>query len=189
MNDALNDPAKTFEEAHERHQAGGEHGPRWVPLVAAILAVLAAITTFVSNLRSTGALIAKNDAIVATARAADTYNEFEAGRIKYYIYQAAIDTNRGGDVAKLRATADRETKKGPPLLAKARAFDEQAAHDNERSERLLLSHEIIEVATTLFEVSIVLISITALVGSRLLPTIAGIASLAGVIIFLVWLFH
>jgi Domain of unknown function (DUF4337) len=185
----MNDPAKVVEEAQERHHAAGEHGPRWVPLAAAILGVLAAITTFVSNLRSTNALIAKNDSIVATTHASDTYNEFQAGRIKYYIYQAAIDTDHSGNVAKLRATADRETKKGPPLLAKARRFDEQAARDNERSERLLFSHDVIEVATTLFEVSIVLVSITALVGSRLLPTVAGVASLIGVIVFLVGLFR
>ncbi|HTJ28363.1 MAG TPA: DUF4337 family protein [Candidatus Limnocylindria bacterium] len=183
----MNDPVKAVEEAQERHQAAGGHGPRWVPLAAAILGVLAALTTFVSNLRSTGALIAKNDAIVATARAADTYNEYEAGRIKYYVYQVAIDTNRGSDVARLRSVADREAQKGPPVLARARAFDEQAARDNERSERLLLSHEIIEIATTLFEVSIVLISITAIVGSRLLPTVAGIASAIGVIVFVIGL--
>jgi hypothetical protein len=183
----MNDPAKVVEEAHERHHAAGEHGPRWVPLAAAILGVLAALTTFFSNLRSTGALIAKNDAIVATARAADTYSEYESGRIKYYIYQVAVDTTRGGDVAKLRGVADHESQKGPPLLARARAFDEQAARDNEHSERLLVSHEIIEVATTLFEVSIVLISITALVGSRLLPAVAGTASAVGVIVFLIGL--
>jgi Domain of unknown function (DUF4337) len=183
----MNDPAKTVEEAQERHHSAGGHGPRWVPLAAAILGVLAAITTFVSNLRATGALIAKNDAIVATARAADLYNEYEAGRIKYYVYQAAIDGDHASNVARLRSVADREVRKGPPVLARARAFDDQAARDNERSERLLLSHEITEGATTLFEVSIVLISITAIVGSRLLPTVAGIASVIGVIVFAIGL--
>lgn len=181
----MSDPAKVFEEAHERHEAAGEHGPRWVPLAAAILAVLAAVSGFVSNLRATGALISKNDSIVATARASDTYNEYQAGRIKYYVYQAAIDADRGGNVAKLRGIADRQANKGAPLLAKARGYDEKALHENERSEHLLFSHEVLEVATTLFEVSIVLVSITALVGSRLLPIVAGTASVIGVIIFVI----
>ncbi len=66
----------------------------------------------------------------------------------------------------------------------------QAEHLNVQSERLLRSHEIIEIATTLFEVSIVLVSITALVGSRrLLPLVAGIASALAVVIFAVGVFR
>ena len=178
--------AKAFEEAHERHERGHD-GPRWIPVVAAVLAVLAAISGFVSNVRSTKALVAKNDSIVATTHASDTYNQYQAGRIKYYVYQAAIDASTARDAAKLLATANREKTKGAPLLKKAQAYEDEAARDNDRSESLLLSHEIIEVATTLFEVSIVLVSITALVGSRLLPIVAGIASLGGVVIFLVGL--
>lgn len=179
----MSDAAKAFEDADERGSLRGERRPRWIPLAAAILAVLAAISGFVSNLRATRALIAKNDSIVATARATDTYNEYEAGRIKYYIYQAAIDAGRGGDIAKLRGIANREANKGAPILAKARNYDANAMHENERSERLLFSHEVLEVATTLFEISIVLVSITALVGSRLLPIVAAVASGIGVIIF------
>ena len=43
----------------------------------------------------------------------------------------------------------------------------------------MTQHETIEVATTLFEVAIVLVSITALVGSRVLPVSAGIAAALG----------
>ncbi len=181
----MSSPSEQFHEAHERHAAAGEHGPRWVPLAAAILAVLAALSGFVSNLRSTGALVAKNDAIIATAHASDTYSQYQAGRIKYYVYQAALDGGAARDTAKLGATAAAEKRKGPPLLAKARDFENEAERDDARSERLLGAHEIIEVATTLFEVSIVLVSITALVGSRLLPVAAGIASALGVAIFVV----
>ncbi|MEO7040316.1 MAG: DUF4337 family protein [Candidatus Elarobacter sp.] len=88
-----------------------------------------------------------------------------------------------------RATAARENAKGPPLLARAHAFEKDAVVESRRSERLLASHETIEIATTLFEVSIVLVSITALVGSRLLPIVAGIASLLGIVVFLVGLDH
>ncbi|HYZ16629.1 MAG TPA: DUF4337 family protein [Candidatus Acidoferrum sp.] len=181
----MSDAAKAFEEADERHAASGARGPRWVPLAAAVLAVLAAVSGVLSNLRATRALITKNDSIIATARASDTYNEYEAGRIKYYVYQAAIDTGRGSDVAKLNTIAGHEASKGAPLLKKARVYEEQARDDNERSEHLVFSHEVLEVATTLFEISIVLVSITALVGSRLLPIVAGAATALGVIIFMI----
>jgi Domain of unknown function (DUF4337) len=182
------DAAKSFEEAHERHEHGRE-GPRWVPIAAATLAVLAAIAGYFGNLRSTQALVEKNDAIVATTKASDTWNQYQAGRVKYYIATTALDqgVNPGGNAAHLKKTAADEKAKGPPLMEKARAFEEEAAHHNERSERLLKQHETIEVATTLFEVAIVLVSITALVGSRLLPISAGIAAVLGLGFFVVGL--
>ena len=181
-------PAKSFEEAHDRHEHGHE-GPRWVPIAAAVLAVLAAIAGYFGNLRSTQALIAKNDAIVATTHASDTYSQYQSGRIKFYLAQTALDqgVNPGGDRAKLAGTADKEGAKGPALLKKAKAFEDEAALQNERSARLLDQHETIEVAATLFEVAIVLVSITALVGSRLLPVTAGVAAVLGMGFFLVGL--
>lgn len=178
-------PAKSFEEAQERHEHA-HGGPRWVPIAAAVLAVLAAIASYFGNLRSTQALFAKNEAIVATTHASDTFAQYQAGRIKYYVAQTALDqgVGPGGSAKKLAATVAAEKGKGPPLLEKAKKFDEEAAHQNERSEHLLGEHETIEVAATLFEVAIVLVSITALVGSRLLPVVAGVAALLGMGFFI-----
>ncbi|GAC1660153.1 MAG: hypothetical protein NVS4B13_08080 [Candidatus Elarobacter sp.] len=180
--------AKSFEEAQERREHGPS-GPRWVPIAAAVLAVLAAIAGYFGNLRSTEALVAKNDAIVATTHASDTYAQYQAGRIKYYIAQSALDQglNPGGNEKKLKATVEHEKPKGAPLLEKARGFEEQAAHHNAHSEHLLHEHETIEVGATLFEVAIVLVSITALIGSRLLPITGGVAAVLGMGFFLVGL--
>jgi hypothetical protein len=181
-------PAKAFEEAHERHEHGRE-GPGWVPLAAASLAVLAAVSGYFGNLRSTEALVAKNDAIVSTTRASDTWAQYQAERIKYYIAQTALDggVGPGANVPRLKRNAAEEKAKAPPLMEKARAFEEEAKRDGERSERFLKQHETIEVGTTLFEVAIVLVSITVLVGSRLLPIVAGLAAAIGVVFFLLGL--
>ena len=63
----------------------------------------------------------------------------------------------------------------------AHAFEADARRWSERSEQLLRQHETIEVGSTLFEVAIVLVSITALVGSRLLPITAGVAAILGMV--------
>jgi hypothetical protein len=183
-------PAKSFEEASERHEHGRE-GPRWIPIAAAVLAVLAAISSYFGNLRSTEALVAKNDSIVATTLASDTYAQYQAGRIKYYLAQTAIDSglSSGANLGKLEATAAKEQVKGAPLLEKARRYEEAAKHDNEHSVHLLHQHETIEVGVTLFEVGIVLVSITALVGSRLLPITAGVAAALGMVFFLYGIFR
>ena len=179
--------AKSFEEAKERHEHHG--GPSWVPLAAAVLAVLAAISGYFGNLRSTQALVEKNDAIVATTHASDTWSQYQSERVKYYIATTAIDqgVNANGNAENLRQLADIEKKKAPPLMTQARAYEEEAKHHNERSERLLQQHETIEVGSTLFEVAIVLVSITALVGSRVLPYTAGGAAVLGMVFFLIGL--
>jgi hypothetical protein len=180
--------APGFEAAHEKHGRGHE-GSRWVPIAAAVLAVLAAVSGYFGNRRSTQALFAKNEAIVATTHASDTFAQYQSERLKYYISQSALDQglNPNGDAAKLRATAAREAAKGPPLLERAHRFDDQANGENARSEQLLGQAETIEVGSTLFEVGIVLVSITALVGSRLLPITAGVAALGGVLFFILGL--
>jgi hypothetical protein len=181
--------SKTFEDATERVKAAGEGGPRWIPVAAAALAVLAAVSGYLANVRATHALIAKNDSIVATTRASDTYNEYQAERLKYVVVETALEAGTGpsSDVAKLRATADREAKKGPPLLKIAQSFDRRAEELDQKSEHLMDQHETIEIGSTLFEVSIVLVSITALVGSRLLPIAAGAAATLGLLSFIVGL--
>jgi hypothetical protein len=176
-------PAEAFKEAHERHEHGRE-GPSWVPLAAAVLAVLAAVSGYFGNLRSTEALVEKNDSIVATTKASDTWSQYQAERIKYYIAQTAIDAGAGSGAAGLKKNAAEEKAKAPPLMKKARAFEEEAVRHNEHSERLLKQHETIEVGTTLFEVAIVLVSITVLVGSRLLPFVSIGAAVIGVFFFL-----
>jgi len=159
----------------------GHEGPRWIPVAAAVLAVLAALSGFVSNLRATAAVIEKNDAIVAVSRAADTWSEYEAERIKYYVYQSQIDG--GNERPKLRQTAAREAKKSPPIAARARAYEHDADEHNRASEHVLAQHETLEVATTLFEVAIVVVSISALVGSRLLHIVAAVAAAIGLAVF------
>jgi hypothetical protein len=184
----MNDAAKSFSEAHERHQHGRE-GPSWVPIAAAVLAVLAAISNYFGSLRSTEALVEKNNAIVATTRASDTWAQYQAERIKYYIAQTALDQGvaKRADADVLRKRAAEEKAKAPPLTVKARGYEEEAVHHSEQSERSLKQHETIEVATTLFEVAIVLVSITVLVGSRLLPLVAAGAAALGAVFFVLGL--
>ena len=104
--------AKTFEEAHERHEHAHE-GPRWIPVAAAALAVMAALSGYFANVRSTSALFAKNESIVATTHASDTYAQYQAERLKFYVSQSAIDqgVNANGDASKLAAQARRENAK------------------------------------------------------------------------------
>lgn len=156
--------------------------PRWIPMATALLALLAAVTGLLGNLRVTQSNLAKSNAIIATTHAADTYNEYESRSIKEHIYEAALATGTAHDPKALAAIAKHEASGKGALLAKAHDFEAAAAFDSERSEHILTSHEILEVSTTLFEIAIVLISVSALVGSRLLPITAAVAGAIGAVV-------
>ena len=177
---------KSAEEAHERvHHA---EGPRWIPIAASVLAVLAALANLLSNQRSTEALVAKNDAILATTQASDQYNFYQAHRLRETVYQAAIDAHAGAAPSALRTVAAHERAREPAILRTAKTLEARAAAESARSESALNSHETLEIAVTLFDVAIVLVSISALVGSRLLPIVASTASVVAIFFFLRGLF-
>jgi hypothetical protein len=175
---------------HAVHEHGGANAPRWIPIAAAVLALLAASCGLMANLRVTQSSATKSDAIIYTTRAADAYNEYDTRSVREHIYEAAlVSTADPKRAARLRTVAEHEKRDKGPLLVKAQALDAESRDATLRAEHILASHEILEVATTLFEIAIVLVSITALVGSRLLPISAAIATGAGVVIALRGLFY
>ena len=173
-----------MEKVTEDVDSAERYARRWVPIAAAVLAVLAAFANLLSSQRSTESLIAKNDAILATTSAADQYAFYQARRQRETIYRAAIDAGTSKNNAKLAAIAATEKAKEAPVLAKARKFEESAAASNERSERRLHAHEILEVAATLFEIAIVLVSISAIAASPVLTAVAAIGTIGGIVMLL-----
>lgn len=158
-------------------------GQRLVPVLAAIIAVLAALATLFAHHSSISAIAQKNEAILYQSKAADQYNYFESKRIKAQLDQGLIDS---GIVARgtqgRRALENRialENSQANSVLVKAKALETQSDEGLERSDRFMVKYENYEIAATLFEVSIVLVSITALVRTNVLLLLAGVATLVG----------
>jgi hypothetical protein len=168
---------KEVAEAAERHEQRG--GPRFIPLAAAIVAVLAALATLMSHQRSSQALQAKNNAILAFTHASDSYNYYEAKGIKEETYRAALIVS-GRKNPTLQAVIDHEHETKAPVLEKARGFERQGGEFDERSERFVHSYETLEIGATFLEVAIVLLSISTIAGTTILPIVAGAATLTGV---------
>jgi hypothetical protein len=172
------------------HRVETRRGSRLVSLAAAIIAVLAALGTLFSHHRSISALSAKNQAILTQARASDTYNAYEAKQIRYNIYRALLATDlvRSPEIrAGLQSVADNEHTSSSAVFEKAKALENQADRDDEHSEAILKSYETLQFATTMFEISIVLVSISALAGARLfLPFGCGLSGV-GLVLFVIGL--
>jgi hypothetical protein len=160
------------------------NSPRWVPVAAAVLAVLSAVGGYLSSQRQSQALIVKDEAVIAVTRAADAWNRFESDRIQATVYQAAIDAGTAKDPARLRTTARSMDRQARTEYASSETWEHEVTLADTKSEHLSHQHDTIEIGTTLFEVAIVLVSIAALVGSRVLPIATGCFAVLGLIVAL-----
>ncbi len=154
-------------------------GSRWVPISAAVVAVFAALVTLLVHQRSNQALTAKNDAILAFTHASDTYNYYQAKSIKEDVYTVALVTSAHPNQA-LRKVAAHERDSKAAVLEKARIYEEQADQSDAKSEKFIHSYETLEIGATFLEVAIVILSISTLVGTIILPAMAAVSTLVGI---------
>jgi hypothetical protein len=161
---------------HPSTQASHE---RLVPFFTAVVAVLAALGTLYSHHRSIQALALRNDAVLLTAKASDQYNYYQGQQLKVTLYQAL----------KLPKEAAQEQRASLPIYSEAKVLEEQANHDQDRAEALLSSFETLEIATTLFEISIAFASIAALTYARIPFWLAGGLTVVGLVVGIIGYFQ
>ncbi len=179
--------AHTLREAGERTEQL-EAGGKLIPVVTAIIAVLAALATLFSNHSSVLGLQSRTQAGITQTKASDSYNYYESKRIKIEVNQALMQAGLVSNPAAVKSLQSRiaaENADAAPVLKKAQAEEAQSESELAQSERKMASYESHEIAATLFEVSIVLVSITALMSrSRALLYVAGGFTFAGLVFFI-----
>lgn len=154
---------------HPNTQASHE---RLVPFFTAVVAVLAALGTLYSHHRSIQALALRNDAVLLTAKASDQYHYYQSQQLKVTLYQAL----------KMPKEATKEQNASLPVYTEAKGLEERADHEQDRAELLLNSFETLEIATTMFEISIAFASIAALTYARIpLWLAAGLTAVGAVV--------
>ncbi len=156
--------ADALHEASERAEQL-ESGSKLIPICAAVIAVLAAIATLFSNHSSVAGLEKRSLAGIMQTRAADQYGYYESSRLKIEVNQVMSESGLVLSPAALGAMHARivkEARKSAGTLRVARSDEASAQVQLAGAERSLGSYERYEVAATLFDVSIVLVSITAL---------------------------
>jgi hypothetical protein len=173
-------------------QGAVARGDRRTSAAIAIVAVLAALGTLFAHHRSIAALTTKNQAILAQARASDAYGKYEAKQVRYQVAQTLIAsgvprTEEGRQT--LVALANRERDASPAVLAKAQSLEAASENDEVRSEKVLKSYETLQLATTFFEIAIVLVSVSTLVRTRAFLTAGCTVSVVGIILLIVGYFQ
>jgi hypothetical protein len=166
---------EAFQEAHERIES--EHRNRWIPLLAAAIAVLAAIFSLLTAQRSTSISYTKNEAILAQSHAGSERLGYESHLIREEIAQLAGDVGREPSAVSSRVAREREA--GEHSRSRAVAFEQASDVFNKRAEHLKLSYEIMEAGVTILEISIVFVSIATLAPSRILTLVSVVAIVTG----------
>jgi hypothetical protein len=181
-----------FEAAHAPHELGARGARlaaagRVAPMAAAISAVFAALATLLANHTSVSSLAQKNEAVLYQSKASDQYNLYEAGRSRAQVDRSLLDAGLVGSSGRALAQAriDKENANAQPALARAQSLEAQSEQHFAASEKHLGAYASYEIAATLFQVCVVLMSIASLVRVKAIMLVAAAGMLAG-LGFLAW---
>jgi hypothetical protein len=163
--------------ARELVEHSEQRGYRFVPLIAAVLAVLAGLSSLYAGRLSERILTLKNEAVLDEVTASDLWSEYQAESVKGHLYEISALTQTGALASNLRKRAAQYKVEQKPLMREARRHESlrdaelRESVDTERRKASL------DVAVALVEISIVLVSIAALARR---PWLLAFAALGGV---------
>ncbi len=193
--------AEAHEKAHEGH-GGGEHGKssekddekkqheswtRFIAVVTALLAVVAAIGSLRAGLLVNEALLSKNDEISLRTQATDQWNYYQSKSIKGVVYATTAQLLPPGSplLQKSQKEAARYALEQGAIQAKAQGMEDKADKRDKESGEDMEHHHIFALSVSLCQIAIALSAIAALTRSRrvwffsLAAGLVGVAALIG----------
>ena len=180
-----------IEKAHEGLSGGEENAKedwtRFIAVITALLAVVAAIGALRSGLLVNEALLAKNSEISHRTQASDQWNYYQAKGIKAIVYATNSQLLPPGSEALIKNQAEvaRYAKQQEEIKAKAEGLEKKAESEDKESEHDMDQHHIFAFSVSLCQVSIALSAVAALTRRRrvwffgLAAGILGTAALIG----------
>jgi hypothetical protein len=173
----------------ERKEATRERGPSWtlqLSLSTAIIAVFAAVASLQSGAHANGAILAKNEAVLAQARASDQWAYYQAKGIKQAVYATqaeALGTSSPALAARFREEAAHYKEEQGELEKHARELEARADEAGKAAEERLEHHHQFAISVTIFQVAIALAAIAALTRLRALWFLSLALGAAGLVFF------
>jgi len=166
--------------AHHLLEESGNSKLRFVPLVAAILAILAGLSGILAGRFGAQVLSLKNEALLHEVNASDLWNEYQAESLKAHLYGLFAQTTSGAAGVSLQVQERKYRAEQTPLSTQAR--QQEAARDAAltASTALEIRKSNLEVALAFFEVAIVLVSIVAMIKRPQLFPFAGVIGAIGI---------
>ena len=185
-----------LEETTEHATEAGEHPSRWVvhlSFTTALIAVFAAIAALESGSYANEALLRKNEALLAQARASDQWAYYQAKSVKSTIYATQAASSKSSDPAlsaKAQQEAERYATEEAEISKAAKDLEKEAHEETELSAHSLEHHHRFAYAVTMFQVSIALAAVAALSRQKAMWLVGLVISMLGIVYFLdgFWLF-
>lgn len=141
---------------------------KFVAVVTAVLAVIAAIGSLRAGLLVNEALLAKNDEISLRTQATDQWNYYQSKSIKSVVYTTTAQLLPPSSplLAKSQEAAARYSREQEDIRVKAEALEKKAESKDEASAKDMNEHHIFAFSVSLCQIAIALSAIAALTRSR-----------------------
>jgi hypothetical protein len=170
MTDLTDMQHEALEHAEHAHHAAESGDPLTIQVTLSI-AVMAVIAAFIGALGETEAshtFVEKSDAVLAQAKASDTWAEYQSESVKRHIYTIGSALAAQPDVAeKLKGEVDKYTKEQPITQDKAKSLEAEVVEHSEIAERHFGRHHVLTIAEGLVHVAVAGASIALLARKRI----------------------
>ena len=171
---------------HEHHarellERSSDELLRLVPLLAAVLAVLAGLSSLLGGRLAERILTLRTEAVLHEVSASDLWAEYQAQSLKAHLYEVGGTLSPAAAHRGLYRREAGYRSEQAPLRAKAR--HEEAERDGALAASVLAEHRkvSVDIAVALFEIAIVLTSVAALTKKPWLTSLAAFIGVAAII--------
>jgi hypothetical protein len=176
-------------DAHETaklSREAAESGDAMTQQVTLSIAVMAVVAAFIGALGETEAshtFVEKNDAVLAQAKASDTWSEYQAESIKRHVYDVgAAMAGQPEAAAKLKNEADKYASEQPETQDKAKGLEAEVAVHSQKADGHFERHHVLTIAEGIVHVAVAGASIALLSRRRSFWLISLALTVAGMVI-------
>jgi hypothetical protein len=148
-------------DAHEHAKMSREAAESGDPMTLQVtlsIAVMTVIAAFIGALGETEAshtFVEKNDAVLAQAKASDTWSEYQAESVKRHVYDVgAAMAARPEDAARLKSEADKYAGDPPATQDKAKALETQVEAHSNKADAHFERHHVLTIAEGVVHVAV-----------------------------------
>ena len=175
------DTIEDLEHAEHAHHAAHESDgfTSRVSVTIAVLAVMAATIGSLETLESSGAITAKNEAVLMQSRASDQWTFFQAKSLKKNLYEIAMANGPDDKREEFAKQAKRYEDEGKEISKEATRLETESHEALELGDRHEHRHHIITVGATLLHIAIAITTIAMIIRERRWPYYLGLALAAG----------
>jgi hypothetical protein len=151
-----------------------------VAIFTAILASLGAVVSYQGGATQNEAMMFKNEAVLKKTQASDQWNFYQSKSSKVHLMELALDIAPPEKQAYYTKQIANYTQDKVAIKQKAEALEAASAKADASSELVMHPHHRLAQSMTLLQIAISLASITVLTRKRWLFSLAAVAAVGGI---------